>query len=231
MSNFGTPFVAQNNANEGIDSLILASSSPRRHELLKNLHIPFHIIPSTIEEILDRELSPSELVKSLAWQKAADVYQRIVANPSILGGATSPRAVAVLGADTLVVLEGQMLGKPADQEDAFRMLTSLSGRAHEVYTGVHIIAGNTDTEVLPPRSFSGAEKSKVFFRQLHPREITAYIETGEPMDKAGAYAIQATGSMFVNKIDGCFSNIIGLPIPLVVALLRAAGLIIMGCQS
>lgn len=194
--------------------LILASSSPRRLDLLRNLGVAFAVLPSNLEEIVDETLSPAELVVDLAVAKAQEVAERIRA---FVCGDT-----VVLGADTLVVVDGTVIGKPASREEAVEMLSRLSGRCHEVYTGVALIR-------LPGGQVSSAyEVSKVFMRKIDEAEIAAYVQSDEPMDKAGSYALQGAASAFVQRIDGCFTNIIGLPIPLVVRLLRDCGIAILG---
>lgn len=199
-------------------SLVLASTSPRRHELIKHLRLPFEIVPSGIEEVIDSRLQPEKLVVSLAQQKAADVYAKLCRR-------RADETLVVLGADTIVVIDGKFLGKPVDDNDAAQMLRQLSGRCHEVFTGVVLLVGANSDQ---PRRFSAAEQSHVYFRHISDEEIHAYIATREPMDKAGAYALQGTGAMFVEKIEGCFTNIIGLPIPLVVSLLRQSGVAVLG---
>jgi len=186
--------------------------------LIKHLRLPFEIVPSQIEEIIDSKLKPADLVLTLAEQKATDVFTRLQKQHE-------DETLVVLGADTIVVLDGKFLGKPVDENDAIAMLKQLSGRCHEVFTGVVILVG---TKGEKPRRFSKAEDSRVFFRTLSEDEIIAYVATKEPMDKAGAYALQGTGSAFVEKIEGCFTNIIGLPIPQVVSLLRQAGIVVLG---
>jgi len=193
--------------------IILASQSPRRKELLSFLGLIFEVVPSTVEEIVDPGLKPHEVVADLAAQKAHDVLKTVNTDDTI-----------VLGADTIVVLDDEVIGKPRSKSEAHEMLLKLSARKHIVYTGVKILgAGNAKHIVL-----GATETSYVSFRKLEPQEITAYIETGEPMDKAGAYALQGTGSAFVEKIEGCFTNVIGLPIPKTVSLLRQAGVTILG---
>ncbi len=198
--------------------LILASVSPRRRDLLQALGLSFDIQPSTIDEIMDHELKPEQLVLNLARQKTEDVFT------SISQKSHSERLL-VLGADTIVVLDGKFLGKPIDQEDAVSMLKRLSGRHHEVYTGVWLIVRELDGSTQASNS---CEKSMVHFRALDEREMTAYVATGEPMDKAGAYALQGIGAALVEKIEGSHTNIVGLPIPNVVSLLRASGYPILG---
>jgi len=199
--------------------LVLASTSPRRHELIKHLRLPFEIVPSAFEEVIDCALAPTELVLTLAEEKAKDVFYR-------LHKAKPDENLIVLGADTMVILDGKFLGKPESEEDAFKMLKRLSGRRHEVYTGVVLVV--SDKMHDQPTIHRATEVSQVFFRELADDEIQTYIKTKEPMDKAGAYALQGTGSAFVQKINGCFTNIIGLPIPKVVSLLREVGIGVLG---
>ena len=173
--------------------IILASGSPRRKELMEMLKIEdMEIIPAKGEEAEHPELTPPELVKELSRCKAAEVAP-----------AHEPDTIT-LGADTIVVLDGKVLGKPHSEQEAFDMLRSLSGRSHIVYTGVTLIRGET---VL-----SHAERSDVRFRSLSDEEIRRYIATGEPMDKAGAYGAQGYASLFVEGIDGDFFNVMGLPL-------------------
>ena len=174
-------------------NVILASGSPRRKELLEMLQVKnLQIVPARGEEKPHPELAPDELVKELSRCKAAEVAAQFAADD------------VVIGADTIVVLDGQVLGKPKDKADAKRMLSALSGRVHTVYTGVTVIRGET---VL-----SHAERTEVHFRPLTAAEIDAYIATGEPMDKAGAYGAQGYASLFVEKLEGDFFNVMGLPL-------------------
>ena len=177
---------------------ILASASPRRKELLAEIVREFEIIPATGEEIVNGDLTPEELVKSLALQKANEVAQRNEATGKV-----------VLGADTVVALGNEVLGKPKDESDAFRMLSALSGKTHEVYTGV-CISYETADGVRKEKVSSAC--TKVRFFALTDEQIRAYIATGSPMDKAGAYGIQDGG--LVEAIDGSFSNVVGLPVEL-----------------
>ncbi|MFN8553400.1 MAG: Maf family protein [Candidatus Obscuribacterales bacterium] len=198
--------------------LVLASTSPRRKDLLTALGLTFQVQPSTIDEIMDPALAPEELVLNLAQQKTADVFKS-------LSDKSRDERLLVLGADTIVVLDGNFLGKPTDRAEAIDMLKRLSGRAHEVYTGVWLIVREEDGRVIESHS---CERSKVFFRSLDERELEAYVDTGEPMDKAGAYALQGIGAALIEKIEGSHTNIVGLPIPNVVSLLRASGYLILG---
>ncbi len=171
--------------------LILASASPRRRELLELAGYDFRVVTSEVEEIINPQLEPNELVMSLAEQKAGAVAEK------------SPES-AVIGADTVVVLDGRIMGKPKDEQDAIRMLKQLSGRVHDVYTGVCIvIAGN---------AHSFFECTRVRFCELCDDEIAAYVATGEPMDKAGAYGIQGKGCVLVEGIEGDYFNVVGFPV-------------------
>ena len=183
-------------------SLILASASPRRSELLAVLVPQFEVVPSGADETIDGTPSPTERVMQLAQRKAQDVFS------------THPRDV-VVGADTLVFLDGAPLGKPKDREDAAAMLRSLSGRVHEVVTGVCVL--------WPGGSRIFSETSRVEFLPLSEETIDRYIRSGEPMDKAGGYAIQGIAAEFVKKLDGNLSNVVGLPIPPLAGALKQAG--------
>ena len=171
--------------------LILASASPRRKELLSMLNIPFIIETSDVEEVMEQNLQSSEIVMKLAEEKAKDVSKRF------------PNAV-VIGADTIVTYNDQKLGKPSSIEDAFSTLKLLSGKTHEVYTGVSIInEGKSNTFY---------QCTKITFSELSDQEILEYIDTKEPMDKAGSYGIQGFGGTFVERIDGDYFSVVGLPI-------------------
>ena len=173
--------------------LILASASPRRAELLRQLKLDFQILPSDAKEIFDEQLSPLELCQLNAHLKARAVAKK---NPDSL----------VLGADTLVFLDGEIMGKPADIADARRMLTRLQDRTHQVVTGVSLI------HLRAHRESMFAIGTDVTFRQLTIEQINDYIAKVNPLDKAGAYAIQEHGDMIVAEISGSFSNVIGLPV-------------------
>ncbi|MDA3904047.1 MAG: Maf family protein [Desulfuromusa sp.] len=177
------------------DQLILASASPRRRELLQQIGLDFQVIPSQAEEhILDGE-TPEEHVIRLSLDKATEV-----ANRKNISGRW------FIGSDTIVLCDGQILGKPQDEAEAAMMLKQLSGREHRVLTGYAVIdrqAGQQRTEAV---------STKVWFRQLTEAEITRYIATGEPADKAGAYAIQGFGVCFVARIEGSYTNVVGLPL-------------------
>ena len=177
---------------------ILASASPRRKELFAELVEEFEILPSTAEEVVEGTPTPMELVQKLACLKAREVSLR-----------EERVGKAVLGADTVVALDGKVLGKPKDEEDAFRMLSALSGKTHEVCTGVCMRFLKESGEWV---ELVDSASTKVHFASLTKEEILAYIATGSPMDKAGAYGIQDGG--LVDKIEGSFSNVVGLPVEL-----------------
>ena len=185
-------------------SIILASASPRRKELLEMLGVgDLRIIPAKGEEKAADGLSPEELVKALAARKAREVAAKCAGDD------------VIVAADTIVRVNGQIFGKPRSETEAAEMLRALSGRAHEVYTGVAVIRNERET--------LAAERSAVYFRALSEREIAAYIATGEPMDKAGAYGIQGKASLFVEGIEGDFFNVMGLPLCRLGIILREQG--------
>jgi len=172
--------------------IILASASPRRKQLLKSLNIDFEVIPSQIEESIDKENFSFELIEKLALEKAQDVADK-TDSPAL-----------VIGADTVVVIDEHILGKPENKEEAFKMLRLLSGRTHKVISAIAIVDKSTN-KVITDHVIS-----EVTFKNLTNSEIWSYIETGEPMDKAGAYAIQGLGNKFISSISGCYNNIVGI---------------------
>ncbi len=176
----------------GNPKIILASASPRRRELLGIFGHPFTCIPAVGQEDKAGYASCEALTEALAIQKAREV------------AAAAGEDAVVIGSDTLVECDGVELGKPKDEEDAFRMLSALSGRSHRVCTGLCCIRGE--------REISAVEITEVCFRELSEREIRAYIATGEPMDKAGAYGIQGRASLFVEAIRGDYFTVMGLPL-------------------
>jgi septum formation protein len=190
--------------------LILASTSPRRRTLLVSLGIPFEVRPSGVEERLLAGVPPAELATALARAKARDVADRL--------RAAGEAPAVVLGADTLVVLEGRALGKPASREDARGMLRALRGRSHEVVTAVALC------EAPAGREATAVVTSGVRMRAYGEAEVEAYLATGEPDDKAGAYAVQGVGGALVLSVDGCYSNVVGLPLETTARLLRSFGL-------
>lgn len=181
--------------------IILASGSPRRRGLLAEFGFDFEAVSSDADESGVDGMHPADAVTELAKRKALWVSERREDDGSV-----------ILAADTLVSADGKLLGKPLDEEDAFRMLKLLSGTSHEVYTGIALLYGG--------RCITHAECTKVFFRELDDGEIWDYIKTGEPMDKAGAYGIQERGGIFVSRIEGDYLNVLGLPLCKTYQLLR-----------
>lgn len=171
--------------------LILASKSPRRKELLKQISLPFVVVVSDAEEVSGNSWTPAALVVENAKRKARAVAEKYPDSP-------------VLGADTVVSSEGKIFGKPKDKDEARKMLTALSGKMHEVTTGLALINRN---EIR-----TTSVTTKVFFDTMTKADIDAYIATEEPMDKAGAYAIQGKAARFIEKIEGSYSNVVGLPL-------------------
>lgn len=171
--------------------IILASASPRRKEILELADLEFDVMPSDAQEITTKT-APNEVVMELASLKAKDIYKK------------SEKQSMIVGADTVVAYQGQILGKPTDEADAKRMLTMLSGQTHEVYTGVCVIEdGKTKTFY---------EETKVTFYEISDEQIDYYIKTGEPMDKAGSYGIQGKAAVFIKGIEGDYYNVVGFPI-------------------
>ncbi|WP_017726728.1 Maf family protein [Halalkalibacterium ligniniphilum] len=170
---------------------ILASGSPRRKQLLEQVHYTFQVVTSSIDEQIDPTLTPEQTVQQLALQKAKDIAIQY------------PDAV-VLGADTVVAYEDHILGKPSEQMEAKEMLSMLAGKAHNVFTGVALVF-NQEFETF-------AERTSVQFWPLTEEEINAYVESGEPFDKAGSYGIQGFGSYLVKEIKGDYFNVVGLPL-------------------
>lgn len=182
--------------------LILASASPRRKELLEQVGIKFSVFPSSIEEDkLVLEGKPYEKARNSALIKARDVAGKF-------------KKGLVLGADTIVAIDGKIYGKPVDNQHSYEMLKRLSGRSHQVITGVALVDAETGFYL------TDYENTDVYFSNITDEEIWWYINSGEPLDKAGSYAIQGRGALFVEKINGCYSNVVGLPISLVKRMLK-----------
>ena len=178
--------------------LILASQSPRRRELLGLFRLPFTVRVADIDETMDPARSPAEEVARVSLEKARAV-ERAADD-------------VIIAADTIVVLGDQLLGKPRDEAHAEEMLASLSGRAHQVMTGVTVLRGD--------RSITATEITDIHFRELSNREIRRYIATGEPMDKAGSYGIQGGAALFASRIEGDYDNVLGLPVCRLLQMLR-----------
>ena len=185
--------------------IILASQSPRRKELLGQMGLKgFRIISPDVDETVEENLSPAQLVEELSLRKARAV------------AAEADEDDLIIAADTVVSLDGGILGKPSDEREAFAMLSALSGNRHRVYTGVTVLKGN--------RAVTSHEETIVTFRELDGEEIMDYIETGEPMDKAGAYGIQGLGALLVSGIEGDYFNVMGLPVFRLGRILAAFGI-------
>ena len=187
-------------------NVILASQSPRRRELLGKTGLPFTVRVADIDETMDPAAAPFDEVARLSREKALAVPRE-------------PGDV-VIAADTIVVCDGQTLGKPADEADAFRMLRMLSGREHQVMTGLTVLQND--------KAVTHTEVTSIHFRPLSDAEIRAYIATGEPMDKAGSYGIQGGAALFVTGLEGDYFNVVGLPVCRLAMILRSFGLPIMG---
>ncbi len=180
--------------------IILASKSPRRSELLKQIGLEFEVLVSDKEEVVTSNI-PGEVVKELSIQKAVDVRDMYV-------NAEHSEKFIIIGADTVVAIDEKILGKPKDEEDALNTLMSLSGRAHDVYTGVTLIVNDGERE----QRDTFYVRTKVYMYENTNEELLAYISTKEPMDKAGSYGIQGIGAKLVEKIEGDYNNVVGLPV-------------------
>ena len=189
--------------------LVLASASPRRRALLAGLGLAFAVVPSDVDETLPADLPPDRGATELARRKARAVAAR-------LAGTGAP--AVVLAADTLVVLDGQPFGKPTSRMDARRMLRALRGRTHEVVTGLAVVETATGHETVE------TVVSRVHMREFDDAELEAYLLSGEPDDKAGAYAVQGVGGRLVARVEGSYTNVVGLPVRVTARLLRRAGL-------
>lgn len=176
-----------------MEKIILASSSPRRRELLSKYNLNLQVFPANIVETYGEGDTPEQIAMSLALQKALWVERHV--NNGI-----------IISADTIVILEDKILNKPIDDKDAFQMLNALSGKDHKVITGLSIIRANTNLKIID------FESTIVEFRNISDDKIKSYINTKEPMDKAGAYGIQGYGQVLVKGIKGCYSNVVGLPL-------------------
>lgn len=189
--------------NEAISQLVLASSSPRRKELVASLDLslPVYILSTDTDETIEAGWSPAQVVEQLSLRKANAAIP-------LLQQKQEDGASIIIGADTIVVLDGDVLGKPADDEEAKSMLRRLQGRWHEVYSGVACVNSATGEAKVAHRM------TKVMMKPLSENQIARYAATGEPRDKAGSYGIQGLGSTIVERIDGCYFNVVGLPLSL-----------------
>lgn len=190
--------------------VILASASPRRRELLNQVGIDPVIMPSHVEEVI-ASTEPDQVVMELSVQKAEDV-----------AAAYRGQDVVVIGADTVVVADGKILGKPKDREDAIRMVTLLAGRSHQVYTGVTLVFCGADRG-KDGKTVTFAEETEVWIYPMDRTQVERYVDTGEPMDKAGAYGIQGYFAAYIQGIRGDYTNVVGLPVGRVCQTLFAEG--------
>lgn len=188
-----------------MNKIILASASPRRQELLRQIGLNFEVMISSVDETIVLGAPPYEAVSELAYRKA-------------MGIARLHNECIVIGADTVVVHQDTVLGKPTDISDALRTLKNLNGSEHQVITGFCVIEADTGKVV------KASETTRVFFRHLSDREIVAYVNSGEPMDKAGSYGIQGLGALLVSRIEGCYFNVVGLPLTRLSQVLKEFGI-------
>lgn len=185
--------------------IILASASPRRQQLLEQIGVNFKVIPSTIEEVMDNKLKPSEVAISLATQKCNDVVAQLEGD------------YLVIAADTIVIKDNKLLGKPKSEQEAFEMLKHLNDDWHQVITGLCVF------RTSDKKSICDYEATKVKFANSSDEFLLDYISTREPFDKAGAYGIQGYGSLIVEKLEGCYFNVMGLPIYKLSVMLKELG--------
>ena len=208
--------------------LILASASPRRSGLLQQIGASFEVWPADADESLEGALAPEIFAKQLAQKKAESVSTQIINGNKLNRKYDDYDEYIVIGADTIVVArDGAIYGKPADGADAKRMLQSLSGNWHEVYTGIALIAlskhDQSNSGLYRRGSVADYEATRVKMRALSCEEIDGYINTGEPGGKAGAYAIQGAGALFIERVEGCYFNVVGLPLQLLGKMLGTLG--------
>lgn len=203
-----------------MSQIILASQSPRRKELLEQIGLEFEICPAKGEEIITKSI-PEEVVMELSKQKAEEVAAMVASFGENHKEITTPSDILIIGADTVVAYGGKILGKPVDEADAKRMLTMLSGNTHSVFTGVTLV-------LIDKTGRAGElvfyEKTDVKMHDMTEAEIDRYIETGEPMDKAGSYGIQGKCAIYIEKIDGDYNNVVGLPITRIYQELKNIGI-------
>ena len=198
-------------------TIILGSASPRRRELLAQIGAEFEVRVSNKEEVYHSNV-PEEIVKELALMKAENVAEELAEeNP-----AGAVKSTVVIGADTIVVQDGKILGKPADEADAVRMLTGLQGRRHDVYTGVAVLDYDENGE---KRVYNYPVGTAVYVNEMTEEEIRAYVETKDPLDKAGAYGIQGRFAAHIDRIEGDYYNVVGLPVSRMYRTLRELGVL------
>ena len=203
-----------------MSQIILASQSPRRKELLEQIGLEFEICPAKGEEVITKTI-PEEVVMELSKQKAEEVAAMVSSYSENHKEITTPSDILVIGADTVVAYDGKILGKPKDEADAKAMLTMLSGNTHSVFTGVTLVLIDKSGRVGELVFY---EKTDVKMHEMSEGEIDRYIATGEPMDKAGSYAIQGKCAIHVEKIDGDYNNVVGLPITRIYQELKRIGI-------
>lgn len=189
--------------------IILASTSPRRKELIASLHLAFEVIPSHADEDTPPEWTPEQTVQELAMRKALAVYRELEGRE---------QDAVIVGSDTVVVLDGDILGKPVDEADAEHMLSRLQGCVHRVFTGVACIDASNGQSMVQYR------QTEVTMKKLSDATIRAYVQTGEPLDKAGSYAIQGIGASLIDRVEGCYFNVVGLPLSLLSDMLDGFGI-------
>lgn len=203
-----------------MSQIILASQSPRRKELLEQIGLEFEICPAKGEEVITKTV-PEEVVMELSKQKAEEVAAMVSTYAQEHKDITTPSDILVIGADTVVAYDGKILGKPVDEADAKRMLTMLSGNTHSVFTGVTLVlidkSGRAGELVF-------YEKTDVKMHEMTEGEIDRYVATGEPMDKAGSYGIQGKCAIYIEKIEGDYNNVVGLPIARIYQELKKIGI-------
>ncbi len=192
--------------------IYLASASPRRKELLEQLGLPFTVVIRNVDERVRELLPPGRLVETLSERKARQVAGELDQG-------------LVIGSDTVVVWRDRILGKPGSRREALEMLACLQGDEHSVYSGLAVIDVETGAVHV------SHERTRVFFRPAAMAELEAYVDTGEPMDKAGAYAVQGLGAVFVTGIEGCYFNVVGLPLPRLARVLKGFGVDVLGLNS
>ena len=200
--------------------IILASASPRRKELLEQIDVSFEVCPAKGEEKITKD-TPEEVVTELSSQKAREVAASIREYQIRKADIMTPQDMIVIGADTIVASNGGILGKPKDEEDAKAMLRELSGHKHQVYTGVTLVFIDASGRTGEHSFF---EKTDVYMKDMDEDEIERYVATGEPMDKAGAYGIQGKCAIYIEKIDGDYNNVVGLPIARIYTELKKLGI-------
>ena len=203
-----------------MSQIILASASPRRKELLEQIGLEFEICPAKGEEVITKSI-PEEVVMELSKQKAEEVAAMVSSFGEEHKDITTPSDILVIGADTVVAYDGKILGKPQDEADAKRMLTMLSGNTHSVFTGVTLVLIDKSGRAGELVFF---EKTDVKMYPMTEAEIDRYVATGEPMDKAGSYAIQGKCAIHIEKIDGDYNNVVGLPIARIYQELKKIGI-------